>query len=164
MQWSKLQPGYGIVHRSVLQMKTISRGAKLLYALLCSYANKEGQCFPSEETMAADLQMTSRGIRKWLGELTFKGMVLKKLTNTVPAHNVYQVLYPTDSTEPAFRSGRNRGSYQGGTGVPSKSTKEKKNNGESPPPLVGAAPRTREDEQAVAAMSKLVPWRRAGGG
>jgi hypothetical protein len=165
MQWSKLQSGYGIVHRSVLQMKDISRGAKLLYALLCSYANKEGHCFPSEETMASDLKTVDRSIRRWLGELTFKGMLLKKLSNTLPAHNIYQVLYPTDpiSADKGVRSYRTQESDLGGHRCPSKNTKEKNNNGEGAPALGGHPQRTEEEEAKVKAMLDALPWRKGRG-
>jgi ribosomal protein L37AE/L43A len=98
LKWTTLQPGFGIVHRSVLTSKTLSRGAKLLYSLLCSYANQDGECFPSQVTMAEDLGATDTSIQTWIDELTDAWMVEKRLEG-MPAHNVYTVLYPTRESQ-----------------------------------------------------------------
>jgi hypothetical protein len=141
LKWSKLQNGYGIVHRSVLQMKDLSRGAKLIYALLCSYANKDGECFPSEETMGDDLATSSRSIRAWVRELFLKGMVDRRLSNTMPAHNIYQVMYPTEPTDrkPTSALVRKPASAVIGSLLPPKNTIREDGSAPPPPPKGGEA-------------------------
>lgn len=100
MKWSKLEPGFGIIHRSVLRNNKLSRPARLIYALLCSYANEEGEAWPSQERMAEDLGCSEKPIREWIEECMKAGMIEKKLVG-FPAHCVYTVLYPVREPTPA---------------------------------------------------------------
>ena len=137
-EWTTLQSGYGIIHRSVMK-EDMSRGAKLVYALLCSYANSEtAEAFPSQETMSNDLRCSEKPIREWLDELVEHGKIVRRLEG-MPAHNVYTVLYPVQSgsTLPN-KTGSTVPSKRGST-LPAKKTNEK-DNGQPPAPKGGAAP------------------------
>lgn len=166
-QWTMIAPGYGIVHRVVLRGE-LSRGAKLVYALLCSYANSEtSEAFPSQETMATDLRCSEKPIREWLDELVAAGLLLRRLEG-MPAHNVYTVMYPVQSGSRVPDKPGSRVPLKNGTTVPAKKTNEKEN--EPPAPKGGAAPlngdehrgpvMTDEEFQAIAAK---VPWRKREG-
>ena len=43
---------FGIVNKDILTDPELSMQAKGLYALICTYANKERVCFPSINTLA----------------------------------------------------------------------------------------------------------------
>lgn len=109
--------------------------------------------------MGSDLQTTDRSIREWVSELVNKGMVEKKLSNTVPPHNIYRVLYPVDdNTEVGFRIGRNQASALGGSRLPTKNTKEKNNNGGG---ALKEAPRQVMTEEEFTSIASSVPWKKA---
>ena len=47
----------------------ITPGAKLLYGLMARYAGKNGQCFPRQSKLAADMQVSARWVQAMLKEL-----------------------------------------------------------------------------------------------
>ena len=114
--------------------------------------------------MADDLCTTDRSIREWTSELVDKGMIEKKLSNTMPAHNIYRVLYPIDdSEEVGFRTDRKQGSALIGSRLPIKNTKEKNNNGDgaeraTPVEEVFHARQPGEEEE-VTRIAQELPWR-----
>jgi len=101
MDWAELEDGYGIVHRSVLQEKGLPKGAKLVYTLLASYAGGKGEAWPTQETMAADLEVTEKPIREWVADLVERKMISVKKEG-YPAHNVYRVRYPVRECSPGL--------------------------------------------------------------
>ena len=63
---------FGIVNQDVLQDQELSIQAKGLYSLLCTYADKERECFPSINTLADHCNMSTRYIDKLIKELKDK--------------------------------------------------------------------------------------------
>lgn len=53
----------------LLQRRELSPGAKLVYARLARYAGKRGVAFPRHATMAAEVGLSERQVRTYLGEL-----------------------------------------------------------------------------------------------
>jgi len=49
--------------------REVSQGAKLCYARLAQFAGKDGECFPKQETLAAELGVSERQGRAYLTEL-----------------------------------------------------------------------------------------------
>lgn len=49
--------------------KTISFGAKIMYALLCNYAGKNDHCWPSHGTLASELGCSVSSVKNYLREL-----------------------------------------------------------------------------------------------
>jgi hypothetical protein len=47
----------------------VSPGAKLCYARLCQYAGQNGECFPSQATLASEIGAGERQIRRYITEL-----------------------------------------------------------------------------------------------
>lgn len=70
--WSQ---GFVQIPTLVVRDATLSPSARLLYAVLLSYAWGEGRCFPSQETLAADLGTTDRTVRRAQDELLVKGLI-----------------------------------------------------------------------------------------
>lgn len=70
--------GYGLVYQSVLRRKDISPEAKAIYAYLCSFADKNGMCFPSVSTMIQDLNMLKDRFYRHMGQLVDVGIVTKE--------------------------------------------------------------------------------------
>ena len=51
-----LRGGFVLLPRTLLHAPGLSRDAKLLYAILLSYAWQQGSCFPGYARLQADLQ------------------------------------------------------------------------------------------------------------
>ena len=68
---------FGIVHTEVLHNLDISLRAKGLYALLCTYADRDRTCFPSISTLSEMSGVSRRTIERTLKELEEHKIVLK---------------------------------------------------------------------------------------
>lgn len=62
-------PTFSALPHVVVFDNTLSAGARLLYAVLQSYWWKTGECFASADTLAENLGVSERQIRRYLGEL-----------------------------------------------------------------------------------------------
>lgn len=121
MDWAELEDGYGVVHRSVLQMKGLPKGAKLVYALLASYSNGNGEAWPTQATIAADLEVTEKPVREWVADLVERGMITQRKEG-YPARCIYRVRFPVRERTPA--SVREPTPVTTGTVLPLKKTNE----------------------------------------
>jgi DNA-binding MarR family transcriptional regulator len=68
---------FGVVHLEVIQDPGLSLRAKGLYALLCTYANKNRECYPSITTLSEISGVTRRTIERTLKELEDKHYVTR---------------------------------------------------------------------------------------
>jgi DNA-binding MarR family transcriptional regulator len=68
---------FGVVYTEVIQDPDLSLRAKGLYALLCTYADKNRQAFPSIVTLAELSGVTRRTIERTLNELENKNYVTR---------------------------------------------------------------------------------------
>lgn len=66
---------FGIVTKEVIDDPELSLGAKALYSLLCTYADKNRECFPSISTLSDYLNITTRYTDKLIRELKTKGII-----------------------------------------------------------------------------------------
>jgi len=69
---------FGIVNQDVLQDPELSIQAKGLYSLLCTYADKNRQCFPSISTLADHCNKSVRTVSYLIEELKAKGYVKRR--------------------------------------------------------------------------------------
>jgi len=53
----------------LLRRREVSQGAKLAYARLAQYAGKDGECFPKQETLGAELGVTERTANEYVRKL-----------------------------------------------------------------------------------------------
>lgn len=69
----------------------IGVGPQALYMWLCSYANKDGECFPSRGTLANDIGCSERALDGYLEELISLGLVVKeqRFSNNKQVSNNY---------------------------------------------------------------------------
>jgi len=65
----KNQNRFGIVKHEVISDPSVSIGAKALYSLLCCYADKQRQCWPSISTLADHLDTSQSSVNRWIKEL-----------------------------------------------------------------------------------------------
>jgi len=75
---SKKRERYGIVTANVLQDPDLSLTSKAVYSLLCTFANKERECFPSIVHLSELLDVNRRTIERALSELKTKDYVNKE--------------------------------------------------------------------------------------
>ena len=59
----------------LLCRKEVSHGAKLTYARLCQFAGQNGDCFPSQQTIAREIGAAARSVRDYLSELEAYGLI-----------------------------------------------------------------------------------------
>lgn len=69
---------FGLVHSDILQDPGLSLRAKGLYALLCTYANQNRECYPSNTTLSELCGVSRRTLQRTVKELEDKNYVRRK--------------------------------------------------------------------------------------
>jgi len=67
--------GFTQVPNAILKSGDISAGAKLVYALLLSYAWHNDYCFPGQDRLAEDIGISRQSVNTHVKELERKGFV-----------------------------------------------------------------------------------------
>lgn len=67
--------GFTQVPNAILRAKEISQGAKLVYAMLLSYAWHNNSCFPGQDRLAEDLSISRRSVNTHIKELEAKQFI-----------------------------------------------------------------------------------------
>lgn len=67
--------GFTQVPNAILKSGEISAGAKLVYALLLSYAWHNDYCFPGQDRLADDIGIARGTVNRHIKELSEKGFV-----------------------------------------------------------------------------------------
>lgn len=93
------EKGYGLIPKLVMIDNSLSIGSKCVYAYLLSYADTEGEAFPSVKKMMYDLNVSKDTFYKYMNELIDCGYVDKhqEKTDNKFAHNVYNIQFITDN-------------------------------------------------------------------
>lgn len=93
------QRGYwGVIPGEVMHDKELPHAGKLLYLVLSSMAHKNGYCWPSNETLAAELDLSKRRVQQMLVQLQEKGYIRVSVqraegTNEVERRYIYCGLF-----------------------------------------------------------------------
>jgi DNA-binding MarR family transcriptional regulator len=69
---------FGLVRADVMQDPEISLTAKGVYALLCTFADRDGMCFPTVAKLAECSGVSKRTIERAVGELQQKKYVKRE--------------------------------------------------------------------------------------
>jgi hypothetical protein len=77
-----------------MRMPGVSKEAKAVYALLCSYTGDNEYCFPTVQTLSADLETSERQIIRLTEELKEKGLVEKHKLDGDKRKTTYIPLVP----------------------------------------------------------------------
>jgi hypothetical protein len=72
----------------------ISQGAKLCYARLAQYAGKDGSCYPSQESLSAELGVSERTVRDYIGELKQEKLIDVKQRGLQHANEYFFLVHP----------------------------------------------------------------------
>lgn len=112
-----LRLGFTQLPNYLFQVRGLSHSAKLTYALILSYAWQKDYCFPGQETLARDLEVSTRSVIEYLKELQGRGLI-RIQRRGLGKTNIYHVLRyppPQDSTprEPLSHQEVKRSSHQG---------------------------------------------------
>lgn len=102
-----LQSGFAQVPRPVLKAKGLSVKAKLVYSLLLDYAWKDDHCFPGQDVLAYDLDISTDSVQRALQELREKKLVDWKQQG-LNKPNIYYVLRLSDNPHWAIDNPGNR--------------------------------------------------------
>lgn len=93
------QRGYwGVIPGEVFHDQELTAAAKLLYLVLSSMAHKDGYCWPSNETLAAEMDLSKRRVRELLSKLQERGYIRIEVqrnegTQEVERRNIYCGLF-----------------------------------------------------------------------
>ena len=90
--------GFVLLPRAVLHASGLSRDARLLYAVLLSYAWQEGRCFPSHQRLKADLGCGINQVSTYLRELEDAGLVTRRRRGL--GHSTVYTLHDPAPAEP----------------------------------------------------------------
>lgn len=177
---------WGVIPGEVFHDKELPTAAKLLYLALSSMAHRDGYCWPSNETLAAEMALSKRRVRELLSKLQERGYIRIEVqrteeTNEVERRYIYCGLFVGRETPPP--SGENsldppakscRPSGENPPDPPAKSRTYligRKDKIENIPPIVpqgtdtqmlferfwGAYPKKKGKEAARRAWKKLAP-------
>lgn len=69
------QSKFGFVDADVIQDSDLSLRSKAVYALLCTYADKNRTCYPSVTTLCSRANVSRRTMERILKELQIKNYV-----------------------------------------------------------------------------------------
>ena len=85
--------GFGIVPKKLMQDPNLSLQAKGVFSYLATYANRDGDCFPSRELMCSHLNISKDTITKYIKELKEAGYLeVEQVKNGGKfSHNVYHL-------------------------------------------------------------------------
>lgn len=67
--------GFTQVPNALLRAKGVSQGAKLVYAMLLSYAWNNNSCFPGQDRLADDLSISRQSVNTHIKELERKDYI-----------------------------------------------------------------------------------------
>src|SRR5215207_5738338 len=95
-----LRGGFVLLPRTLLHTPGLSRDAKLLYAVLLSYAWQAGSCFPGAERLQHDLGCGKNQVTRYLQELEAAGLVTRRRRGEGKT-TVYTLHDPQAAAEPA---------------------------------------------------------------
>lgn len=70
--------GFAAVPRAVLRDSKLSPSQKTLYSLLLDYAWQDGECFPGQNTLARDMGLEERQIRRIITSLKVAKLITTK--------------------------------------------------------------------------------------
>lgn len=73
-----LKHGFIQLPKIILRARNLSRDAKLLYAILLSYAWDDDHCFPGYARLCEDMQASENMVRKYMRELMAVGLLSQK--------------------------------------------------------------------------------------
>ena len=93
-----LRSGFVLLPRTVLHTPGLSRDAKLLYAVLLSYAWQEGSCFPGYDRLQEDLGCSVNSVTKYMQELERAGLISRRRRG-LGKTTVYTIHDPAPSPE-----------------------------------------------------------------
>ena len=85
---------YGPILQQFVLQKSITFGAKTMYALLCDYAADKDHCWPSQATLAKRLSCSISSIKNYLAELVREKLISVKREQY--RSSVYYILRPED--------------------------------------------------------------------
>lgn len=96
---------WGVIPGEVFHDKELTAAAKLLYLVLSSMAHRDGYCWPSNETLAAEMALSKRRVQQMLGQLQGRGYIRVSIqraegTNEVERRYIYCGLFMNRETPP----------------------------------------------------------------
>lgn len=92
--------GYGTIPKLVMQDRSLSLGAKAVYAYFCSFTGAGDSCFPSRERICYDLDITKDTLTRHIKNLRDTGYIKVELVKDGAQRFLHNLYILCDVVEP----------------------------------------------------------------
>ena len=148
---------FGMFHgvfipEGLVRAKGISPGAKLAYGRLVRYAGENGKCYPSVDSLAAEIGVGERQAQKYLANLERAKLIrrIRRFSGGGQTSNAFEFLW-----HPVFEEGVNDDSRRGvNERSPKESQTEESHNGDLDYPPTNRKKRDSRLESSVAVCKR----------
>lgn len=89
-----------------IDQKTGSAAGKVVLLCLANYADEEGKCWPSQETIAAETELSERSVREWLQKLEEVGLLSREKRRRDDGYRASDLIRLAFKNQPAKSAGK----------------------------------------------------------
>lgn len=95
-----------------IDQKTGSAAGKVVLLCLANYADEEGKCWPKQETIAAETELSERSVREWLQKLEDAGLISREKRRRDDGYRASDLIRLAFKNQPAKSAGNNQSHRQ----------------------------------------------------
>lgn len=89
-----------------IDQKTGSAAGKVVLICLANYADEDGQCWPSQKTIAEETELSERSVREWLQKLEDAGLLTRKSRRRDDGYRAADLICLALKNQPAKSAGK----------------------------------------------------------
>jgi len=89
-----------------IDQKTGSAAGKVVLICLANYADEHGECWPSQETIAAETELSERSVREWLQKLEEAGLLTRTPRRREDGYRASDLIRLACKNQPAKSAGK----------------------------------------------------------
>lgn len=95
-----------------IDQKTGSPAGKVVLLCVANYADENGECWPSQETIAAETELSERSVREWLQKLEEIGLLTRTPRRREDGYRASDLIRLSFKNQPAKSAGKPRSHRQ----------------------------------------------------
>lgn len=89
-----------------IDQKAGSAAGKVVLLCLANYADEDGKCWPSQETIAAETELSERSVREWLQKLEEAGLLTRTKRRRDDGYRASDLIHLAFKNQPAKSAGK----------------------------------------------------------
>lgn len=89
-----------------IDQKTGSPAGKVVLLCVANYADENGECWPSQETIAAETELSERSVREWLQKLEEAGLLTRSPRRRDDGYRASDLIRLSFKSQPAKSAGK----------------------------------------------------------